>query len=121
MSKEFNFTIQPGFDFILEEGANTSTNLRKISWNDREPKLDIRKWSYNEGEERMLKGCTLTEEGGNELANVLVENGYGDTNRLLKALSKRKDFHGVVDITENNSDSNDDNEEEYYDPNLLLG
>ena len=118
-NKDFSFEIIPDFDFILEEGSNTSVNLRKISWNGRDPKLDIRKWSYNDGEERMLKGCTLSDEGGNELACVLVEHGYGDTNRLLKALSTRKDFHGVVDITE--SDSSEDDDEEYYDPNLLLG
>lgn len=119
-SKDFSFEIEPNFDFILEEGANTSTNLRKISWNGREPKLDIRKWSYNDGEERMLKGCTLSDEGGNELACALVENGYGDTNRLMKALSARKDFNGLMDVTEADS-SEEDDEEEYYDPNTLLG
>ena len=118
--EDFSYEIMPDFDFILEEGANTSTNLRKISWNGRDPKLDIRKWSYNEGEERMLKGCTLSDEGGNELACVLVEQGYGDTNRLLQALSKRDNFNGIVDISDY-SNSSDDDEEEYYDPNLLLG
>ena len=57
-NKDFSFEIIPDFDFILEEGSNTSVNRRKISWNGRDPKLDIRKWSYNDGEERMLKGCT---------------------------------------------------------------
>ena len=118
-NKDFSFEIVPNFDFVLEEGSNTSVNLRKISWNGREPKLDIRKWSYNDGEERMLKGCTLSDEGGNELACVLVEHGYGDTNRLLKALSQRDDFHGEVDTTESKSQE-DDEEEEYYDPSMLL-
>ena len=118
-NKDFSFEIVPNFDFVLEEGSNTSVNLRKISWNGREPKLDIRKWSYNDGEERMLKGCTLSDEGGNELACVLVEHGYGDTNRLFKALSQREDFHGEVDTTESKSQE-DDEEEEYYDPSILL-
>lgn len=118
-NKDFSFEIVPNFDFVLEEGSNTSVNLRKISWNGRDPKLDIRKWSYNDGEERMLKGCTLSDEGGNELACVLVEHGYGDTNRLFKALSQREDFHGEVDITESKSQE-DDEEEEYYDPSMLL-
>lgn len=118
-NKDFSFEIVPNFDFVLEEGSNTSVNLRKISWNGREPKLDIRKWSYNDGEERMLKGCTLSDEGGNELACVLVEHGYGDTNRLFKALSQREDFHGEVDTTESKSQE-DDEEEEYYDPSMLL-
>ena len=118
-NKDFSFEIVPNFDFVLEEGSNTSVNLRKISWNGREPKLDIRKWSYNDGEERMLKGCTLSDEGGNELACVLVEHGYGDTNRLFKALSQREDFHGEVDTTQSKSQE-DDEEEEYYDPSMLL-
>ena len=118
-NKDFSFEIVPNFDFVLEEGSNTSVNLRKISWNGREPKLDIRKWSYNDGAERMLKGCTLSDEGGNELACVLVEHGYGDTNRLFKALSQREDFHGEVDTTESKSQE-DDEEEEYYDPSMLL-
>ena len=118
-NKDFSFEIVPNFDFVLEEGSNTSVNLRKISWNGREPKLDIRKWSYNDGEERMLKGCTLSDEGGNELACVLVEHGYGDTNRLFKALSQREDFHGEVDTNESKSQE-DDEEEEYYDPSMLL-
>ena len=118
-NKDFSFEIVPNFDFVLEEGSNTSVNLRKISWNGRDPKLDIRKWSYNDGEERMLKGCTLSDGGGNELACVLVEHGYGDTNRLFKALSQREDFHGEVDTTESKSQE-DDEEEEYYDPSMLL-
>ena len=118
-NKDFSFEIVPNFDFVLEEGSNTSVNLRKISWNGRDPKLDIRKWSYNDGEERMLKGCTLSDEGGNELACVLVEHGYGDTNRLFKALSQREDFHGEVDTNESKSQE-DDEEEEYYDPSMLL-
>mgnify|MGYP004665077047 FL=1 len=118
-NKDFSFEIVPNFDFVLEEGSNTSVNLRKISWNGRDPKLDIRKWSYNDGEERMLKGCTLSDEGGNELACVLVEHGYGDTNRLFKALSQRDDFHGTVDVGESKSEE-DDSEEEYYDPSMLL-
>ena len=48
-NKDFSFEIVPNFDFVLEEGSNTSVNLRKISWNGRDPKLDIRKWSYNDG------------------------------------------------------------------------
>lgn len=118
-NKDFSFEIAPNFDFVLEEGSNTSVNLRKISWNGRDPKLDIRKWSYNDGEERMLKGCTLSDEGGNELACVLVEHGYGDTNRLFKALSQREDFHSTVDVSESKSEE-DDSEEEYYDPSMLL-
>ena len=119
--KDFVYEIEEGFDYIIEEGQNTSINLRKISWNGRDPKLDLRKWSYSDGEERMLKGISFSNEGANELTAVLVERGYGDTKRIIKALSTRSDFNGIADISENNVVlEDDDSEEEYYDPNMLL-
>ena len=65
--KEFNYRVMPDFDFVIEESGSNSLNLRKIAWNsvegDNKPyKLDLRKYSYNNGEERMLKGCTIYEE-----------------------------------------------------------
>ena len=54
MAKEFSYEIIPDFDFIIEEGQNNSTNLRKISWNGREPKLDIRK-CYPSLDQNILK------------------------------------------------------------------
>ena len=115
--KDITMEIQPDFDFILEEGQNTSTNLRKVSWNGREPKLDIRKWSYSEGGERAMRGVTLTDEGGDELASVLVEQGYGDTKRIAKAIMSRDDYN----IDDEVAPFEDDGSEEYYDPSELLG
>ena len=89
-NKEVTMEIIPDFDFILEESGNSSINLRKVGWNGRDPKIDIRKWSYLEpGEERALKGISLTDNAANELATVLVEQGYGYTRRIAKALEKR--------------------------------
>lgn len=122
----FVFKIQEGFDYILEEGGNTSTNLRKIAWGENgTPKIDIRKWSYQNGEERAMKGCTLTDEGANELAAVLCENNYGDTKRILKGIRNRDDFESALESVMNGNDENEDGydtgEEEYYDPKELLG
>ena len=66
MAKEFSYEIIPDFDFIIEEGQNNSTNLRKISWNGREPKLDIRKWAYNDGtdEKEVDSETTLATKRG---------------------------------------------------------
>jgi hypothetical protein len=120
MSKEFTMDIQEGFDFIIEEGGNTSINLRKVSWNGREPKLDLRKWSYQDGTERAMKGVTLSDDGADELTGVLVEQGYGNTERIIKAISKRDGYNFIA----NNFDFPDDNNEiddgEYYDPSELL-
>ena len=122
-SKEITMEIEDNFDFILEEGQNTSINLRKIAWNGRPSKIDIRKWSYQNGEERAMKGVRLSDEGANELASVLVEQGYGDTCRIIKAIKKREDYDGSIngDIINNNLESADDDSEEYYDPSELFG
>ena len=46
----FKYEVNKDYDFILEESANTSICLRKISWNDRPEKLDIRKYTYSDGQ-----------------------------------------------------------------------
>ena len=122
MAKEITMDIIPGFDFIIEEGQNTSLNLRKVSWNGRDPKLDLRKWSYQEGEERAMKGITLSEEGAAELTCVLAEQGYGETKRLIRAIQNRDDYESAMRTLNDPEESgNDDGSEEYYDPAELLG
>lgn len=112
-NKEITYKICDGFDFILDEGGNSSTNLRKVEWNNNgKPKLEIRKWMYQDGSERAGKGCTLTDAGANELAAVLCENGFGDTNRIMKALMSRDDYGKNLEET---------SEDNYYDPNELFG
>jgi hypothetical protein len=122
MSKEFTMEVAPGFDFIIEEGQNTSINLRKVGWNGREPKLDIRKWSYQDGQERAMKGIALSDDAANELTNVLVEQGYGDTKRILKGLRTRENYKLALDtIDDPDAEGEDDGSEDYYDPAELLG
>lgn len=115
----FKYEIAEGFDYIIEEGSNTSINVRKISWNDRPFKLDIRKYSYKDGEENMMKGVSLKEEGADTLAEVLVSTGYGNTRNIIKALRERDDFdESLLDKSVEIID--DEDEEEYYDPKELL-
>ena len=109
-------------DFVLEEGGNTSINLRRISWDGKPSKLDIRKYRYQSGKEVMLKGVTLTDKGGSELANILVDKGYGDTTKLLDSLRKRSDFPGLGISGNEDIDfpSEDFDDDEFHDPNELL-
>lgn len=116
---EFSYEVQEGFDYIVEESGNNSINLRKISWNGRPYKLDLRKYSYKDGKESMLKGISISDEGANELTGVLVESGYGDTKRIIKALKARENF--TEEMLEPDYVFEDDNEnEEFYDPKQLL-
>ena len=120
-NKEITMDIVEGFDFIIEESGNSSLNLRKIGWNGREPKLDIRKWAYQDGQERAMKGVTLTDDGADELTGVLVEQGYGDTKRIAKAITKREDYNDVMEHLDDVEEEYNDSSEEYYDPSELLG
>jgi len=120
-NKEFTMDIQEGFDFIIEEAGNSSLNLRKVSWNGREPKLDLRKWNYQDGQERAMKGVTLSDDGADELSAVLVEQGYGNTKRIIKAVSQRDEYDDVMKHLNDPDEESDDGSEEYYDPSELLG
>ena len=120
-NKEITMEIQEGFDFIIEESGHSSLNLRKVSWNGREPKLDFRKWVYNDGQERPMKGVTLSDEGADELTAVLTEQGYGDTKRLIKALMGREDYSNTIEHLNDPEEIINDGSEEYYDPSELLG
>jgi hypothetical protein len=42
-----------------------------VSWNDREPKFDIREWAPNH--ERMGKGVTLNREEMKKIKDILNE------------------------------------------------
>lgn len=120
-NKEITMEIKEGFDFIIEESGNSSLNLRKVGWNGREPKLDLRKWSYQDGTERALKGVTMTDEGADELTGVLVEQGYGNTKRIIKALIAREEYKDVMEHLDDIEEEVNDGSEEYYDPSELLG
>lgn len=49
-----------------------SKELNLVSWNDREPKYDLRDW--NENHDKMGKGITLTRDELNKLKETL--DGY---------------------------------------------
>ena len=54
---------------VLSERGVWTKELNKVSWNDREPKFDLRDWNHEEN--RMGKGVTLTEEEARELLEGL--------------------------------------------------
>lgn len=119
--KSISMEIEPDFDYIIEEGQNTSINLRRINWNGRGSKLDLRKWVYNGGNERAMKGISLSEEGADILTNTLVKLGYGSTRDIINNIKNRDDFNQSLLNPEVQSQYVDDGMEEYYDPSELLG
>lgn len=56
---------------VLSERGVWTKELNKVSWNNREPKFDLRDWNHEEG--RMGKGVTLSDEEARALLEALQE------------------------------------------------
>ena len=54
---------------LSESGKGWTKELNLISWNDREPKYDLRDWAPEH--EKMGKGTTLTVDELRELKDIL--------------------------------------------------
>ena len=69
--KEFSFEIIESIGIISENSKGWKKELTKVSWNGATPKYDIRDWDENN--EKMGKGITLTDEEVKRLKEILVE------------------------------------------------
>jgi len=57
---KIKFEIIKNVGILSESSSGWTKELNLISWNDREPKYDLRDWDPEH--EKMGKGVTLTEE-----------------------------------------------------------
>lgn len=91
----FNQEIIDDFDHIITEYNNTYISLRKVRWSETgDIKLDLRKYvTQSDGSERMMKGCSFPENSADELINVLLQEGYGDTRQVINNIKDRNDFN----------------------------
>jgi len=118
---EFKYEVDNDFgDRILEEGPNTCIMARRISWNGKPFRLDIRKYTYKDKDEVMLRGIGLSDEGADELTCVLVESNCGSTRRILRAVKARDDFDEAMLNPDADLEEDDENSTEYFDPKQLL-
>lgn len=69
---EIKYEIIEEIGVISETEKGWKKEINLISWNDREPKYDIRDWSENH--EKMGKGITLSEDEAKRLRNILNNN-----------------------------------------------
>lgn len=56
---------------LSQSGSSWGKELNLISWNDREPKYDLRDWAPEHA--KMGKGITLSKEELKALKNILNE------------------------------------------------
>lgn len=95
MARTFNgeYEMDPnGINRVIEEYGNTMIALRMVRWqSDKEFKLDLRKYRFDEEGEKYSKGISFsTEDGPSELAKVLLEEGYGDDKEVAESLYKTR-------------------------------
>lgn len=73
-TNDFSYEVVEHIAVISRNGENT-LELRKISYNGAEPKLDLRRWwTDDKGVEHMGKGVTLTERELESLTAVGVQD-----------------------------------------------
>ena len=66
---ELKFEITERIGVLSENAKGWTKELNKVSWNEREPKYDLREW--NTDNSRMGKGITLTDEEVETLKAIL--------------------------------------------------
>lgn len=66
----FNYEIVEHIATLSQSG-DTSKELNLVSYNGSPAKYDLRSWRRTAGEEKLLKGLTLTEEEASLLKQAL--------------------------------------------------
>lgn len=66
---DFSFEIIEEIGVISESAKGWKKEINLVSWNNGEPKYDIREWAPNH--EKMGKGVTMTKNEAMALARIL--------------------------------------------------
>lgn len=69
-NKAFNYEIVEHIATLSQSG-DTSKELNRVSYNGSPAKYDLRSWKRTDGEEKLLKGLTLTDEEATALKEAL--------------------------------------------------
>ena len=74
---EITYDIVKELGVISEDAKGWTKELNLISWNERDPKFDIRSW--NPDHTRMGKGISLTEEEMQKLVELFNARNEEDS------------------------------------------
>lgn len=66
---EIKYEIKENFGVLSESSRGWAKELNLVSWNDKEPKYDLREWDPEH--EKMGKGMTLSQEELSKLRDLL--------------------------------------------------
>ena len=78
---QINYEIKEHIGIISENKDGWTKELNLVSWNDNDPKYDIRDW--NPTHDKMSRGITLTEKEAYELSCLLNEEFNNNENRYF--------------------------------------
>lgn len=67
---DIKFEIKQNIGILSESAKGWSKELNLVSWNDKEPKYDLREWDSTH--EKMGKGMTLTVDELKKLKELLI-------------------------------------------------
>lgn len=110
MAKEFKYDIIEHYGMVDEKNnSNWGICFNKISWNGKEPVYDIRKFDMESFDKdnldniKMGKGISFySEEGLSELVHLLITEGFGETEKLKKEVTRRE---SIFDYSSKNTRS----------------
>lgn len=68
---EIKYEITEKIGVLSESASGWTKELNLVSWNDRDPKYDIREWSPDH--EKMGKGVTLSSDEMSALKDLLKD------------------------------------------------
>ena len=68
--RPFNYEITERIA-VLSQSGDTTKELNRVSYNGQPAKYDLRSWKRTDGEEKLLKGLTLTGEEATALKAAL--------------------------------------------------
>lgn len=73
---ELKYDIEERLGVLSEDAKGWKKELNLVSWNERDPKYDLRSW--NAEHTRMSKGITLTKEEVEILSSLLEDELKND-------------------------------------------
>lgn len=77
-STAFNYEIVEKVA-VLSQSGDTTKELNRVSYNGSPTKYDLRSWRRTDGEEKLLKGLTLTDEEARAFA--VMKNHFKSVKR----------------------------------------
>ena len=123
-----SFTIKvDGINELIDERTNSILAVREVCWNNKEPRLELRKWIVDENGDKPMKGVSfLTEDGPHNLVHSMTKLGFGNTETIINNIKNRDDFEdslvkviGKKKISKAKEETIEISEDDYFDPESL--